>query len=86
MPIIGILCLHNTIGGNPSSIKLGIVNKEVLSMEECFDPSLKTFQVNDTECHLNKISCRFIRLIDESLAIKVGSVIIFETFLNLLII
>lgn len=71
LPLFGIVCLHNTVGGNPKGLRLGIVNEEVSSHQECTNRSLRTFQLEDYECRLNKISCRFIKDIDDEFAIKV---------------
>lgn len=71
LPLFGIICLHNTVGGNPKGLRLGIVNEEVASYKECTNKSLKTFELENYECHLNKISCRFIKDIDDEFAIKV---------------
>lgn len=72
LPFIGIICLHNTIGGNPKGLVLGIVDGEVSSLSECANRSLKTFELDGFECRLKKISCRFIHEINDSIAIKVG--------------
>lgn len=70
-PFMTIFCLQNTVGGNPLGLVLGIVNGEVYSEAVCANSSLKTFEVKENECVLNKISCRFIKEINDSVAIKV---------------
>lgn len=71
LPFIGIICLHNTMGGNPKGLVLGIVDEEITNLQECSNKSLKTFELEDYECRLNKISCRFINEINDKIAIKV---------------
>lgn len=71
LPFVGIVCLHNTIGGNPKGLMLGIVDEEITSLKECSNKSLKTFELEDYECYLNKVSCRFIDEINDSIAVTV---------------
>lgn len=59
------------MGGFPEGLKLGIVNDEVEFISECSNQSLKTFHIQDYDCYLNKISCRYINEINDSVAIKV---------------
>lgn len=70
-PFITIFCLQNTVGGNPKGLILGIVSGEIGSDAVCANSSLKTFELNETVCVLNKISCRFINEINDTVAIKV---------------
>lgn len=61
------------MGGNPKGLLLGIVNGEAAPLD-CSNQSLKTFNLDEYECRLNKISCRFVNEIHDSFAIKVCSV------------
>lgn len=61
LPIVGILCIHNTSGTKLTGLKVGIINEEVNSPSECFNKSLETFSFEDDQCFVNKISCNFIR-------------------------
>lgn len=72
MPLCFMICFFYGIGANPKGITLGIVSDEIVSHEVCSNLSLVTFKLDDYECSLNKISCRFINEINENFAIKVG--------------
>ena len=76
IPFIGCLCLHFGVGGLIREIKLGIVNSEVSSIEECFNQSLVTFEVQGFQCTPHKLSCRFIDEFDNGIAEKVSSLLL----------
>lgn len=59
------------IGGDPIGLKIGIVSDEVASLLECDDPVTKMVTIDDGTCRVNKISCRFINSIDDSIAEKI---------------
>lgn len=72
-PIFQLVCFYVAVGGNPIGLKLGIVSDELDSYKDCFNESLTTlyFDKDDnTTCLLNKLSCRFINGLNESVAIK----------------
>lgn len=70
VPLLQIVFFYLAIGGNPIGLKLGVVNDEVMSFEDCFNSSLKTAIAHDDVCDLHKISCRFLSEFNDSLAIK----------------
>lgn len=72
IPLVGIIGLHYSIGGDPKGLTLGIVDEEIRSYQDCKNMSLQTFVKDNHDCHLHKISCRFIREIDDDVAVKVG--------------
>jgi hypothetical protein len=63
--------VHYAIGGDLNGHKIGIVNNEVKHIEECFNSSLVTAKQENYECKLDKVSCRFINQINETIAEKV---------------
>lgn len=69
-PIFQLVCFYVAIGGNPIGLKLGIVDDELGSFSECWNNSLITTHPYNDTCDLNKISCRFISHINDSVAIK----------------
>lgn len=69
-PIFQLVCFYVGVGSNPIGLKLAIVNDEVKSYTECFNSSLITTNLHNDTCDLNKISCRFINHINDSVAIK----------------
>jgi hypothetical protein len=69
VPILQIVFFYLAIGGNPIGLKLGIVDDEI-NYYDCFNSSLITAISRNDTCDLNKISCRFIKEIDDSVAIK----------------
>lgn len=79
IPLIGIIGLHYSIGGDPKGLTLGIVDEEIRSYKDCMNISLQTFVKDNHDCHLHKISCRFIKEIDDDVAVKVGPA---KTFVN----
>ncbi|CRL04755.1 CLUMA_CG017815, isoform A [Clunio marinus] len=64
LPFVAIICLHNTIGGKPTGLQLGIINDEVMRQHDCSNQSFTAVEVEEYECRVNKISCRFIEEID----------------------
>jgi hypothetical protein len=69
-PIFQLVCFYVAVGGNPIGLKLAIVNDEVQNYNECTNTSLVTTHINNDTCDLNKVSCRFINQINDSVAIK----------------
>lgn len=69
-PIFQLVCFYVAIGGNPIGLKLGIVDDELSNFNECWNSSLITTNIVNDTCDLNKISCRFINHINDSVAIK----------------
>lgn len=59
------------IGGNPIGLKIGIVDGEIMSYEDCTNSSLITTFVHDFECDLHKVSCRFLNDLTDDVATKV---------------
>lgn len=74
LPFFSIICMNYTIGGNVTGMVLGIVNNEVGSISECFNTSLVTAKTDNYECILDRVSCRFINQINETVAIKVNEI------------
>lgn len=72
IPLISNVLLNYAIGGRIRDLSLGFVNNEVDSINQCFNESLRTTNLNGFECHLNKISCRFINEFDDEIAKKVS--------------
>jgi hypothetical protein len=79
VPLVGILCLHYSVGGRIEGLTIGIVNEEV-TFRECSNQSLKTFDVSIDSCDVRKISCRFMSEINDSVAVKVGSTAVGQLF------
>lgn len=65
LPIVVIVLFYFSVGGNPIGLKLGVVNKEVQSYQDCFNFS------RDDAAREQRFSCRFLSEIDETLATKV---------------
>lgn len=72
IPLISDVWLNYAIGGRIRDLTLGFVNNEVDSINQCFNESLQTINLDGFECHLNKISCRFINGFDDKTAKKVN--------------
>lgn len=72
IPVIGCICLHYAIGGKIKDLTLGIVNEEVMSREVCLNSSLRTFEITNSWCSINKVSCRFIEAIEADNVKKVS--------------
>lgn len=75
-PIICLLSFYLTIGSDPIGLKIGIVNGEVKDFAECSGPLINLTKVVDDTCRVDKISCRFINCLNDSMAEK----IFFKTF------
>jgi hypothetical protein len=75
-PIIQILCIYGALGGDPKGLKIGIVNDELSNYKDCINQSYVTAFPQNAECHMNKISCRFLHHLNDSVAIKVKIIII----------
>lgn len=60
IPIIGCFSLYIGTGGELKGLPIGIVNGETANVNECFNQTLVTAEVQGHKCRLNKISCRFI--------------------------
>lgn len=72
-PLIQLTFFYLTVGGDPKGLVLGIVSDELISFSECTNTSLLTAVASEFTCDLQKISCRFIEELDDSIAIKVGN-------------
>lgn len=70
-PVLQCTCFYLAIGDNPKNLKIGIVNDEVDSYEDCLNTSLVTTYVHDYECDLNKVSCRYLSKIPPDLTKQV---------------
>lgn len=71
VPILQVVFFYLAIGGNPIGLKMGVVNDEVSSYEDCFNSSVITTFIHDDTCDVHKISCRFLHELNDSIAIKV---------------
>ncbi|CAO1421700.1 unnamed protein product [Diamesa serratosioi] len=71
LPMISTIIFHNSVCDTFVGLKIGIVSDELTSYGECFNNSLKTVMWTNESCELTKISCRFIALLDVSLATKI---------------
>ncbi|KAG5674743.1 hypothetical protein PVAND_004694 [Polypedilum vanderplanki] len=69
-PIFQLVCFYVAVGGNPIGLKLAIVNDEIQNINDCMNSSLVTTHINNDTCDLNKVSCRFINQINNTVAIK----------------
>ena len=68
-------CFYLAIGNNPRNLRIGVVNEELSSYEDCFNKSLKTTYLHDDVCELNKVSCRYLSKIPSDLAEQVISLL-----------
>lgn len=71
MPILQIVAFYLAVGGNPIGLKIGIVNNEIQSYQDCSNSSLITTFIHDSTCDLHKVSCRFLHELDDDVGIKV---------------
>lgn len=71
VPIIGCIALHYGIG-DKINVTLGIINNEVASLDECFNRSLITSEIQNFDCVVNKLSCRFINDFESDVVAKVS--------------
>ena len=68
LPFLTIIFMNFSIGREIVGYSLGIVDDELISQRDCLNSSFGSVTVEGTECVLNKISCRFINLIDKKFA------------------
>lgn len=61
LPFFQVFLLHYVIGGDPTGLKLAVVNNEIKSYQDCFNSSLVTSIPLNDSCHLEKVSCRFLQ-------------------------
>lgn len=59
LPVVTISIFLIAVGGNPSGLKIAIVNDEIASMEDCRNSSTLKI-VDERRCELNLISCSFL--------------------------
>ena len=71
MPLIQIVFFYLAIGGNPIGLKIGVVDSEISSYQDCTNSSLITTFVHDGVCDLHKVSCRFLNSFDDNVAKKI---------------
>lgn len=71
VPIIQLLFFYWAVGGNPIGLKIGIVNEEIKSYDDCLDKSLITAATADYRCRLYKVSCQFLIELHDDVAIKI---------------
>ena len=71
LPLLQLFLFYHSIGGNPKGLKIGIVDEEITSYNECLNTSLITTFVHDSACDLHKISCRVLNEITDDIATKV---------------
>ena len=62
------VALNYGIGGKITGIVIGVVNDEVPKHSDCFNSSLKTFEIQRFDCNLFSTSCRFIKAFNQSVA------------------
>lgn len=72
VPMISVTGMNYGIGGRIRGLRLGIVNDEVDSIEQCANRSLGRVETQERLCLPGKASCRFIDEFDEDVAEKVG--------------
>jgi hypothetical protein len=64
---LGVCVIINlAIGTKLNGLVLGVVNNETSSMSSCLNTSLQTVRVQNYECILQMLSCRFIEELDQS--------------------
>lgn len=69
-PFLCLVSFYSIIGSNPIGLKLGVVNHEVQNFSECSDPLLLMTTVHGYNCYVNKVSCRFLNRLNDSIATK----------------
>lgn len=69
VPILQIVFFYLAIGGNPIGLKIGVVDDEI-NYNDCLNSSLITTIANNDTCDLNKVSCRFLQELNDSVAMK----------------
>jgi ABC-type multidrug transport system permease subunit len=70
IPFICLVSFYLIIGTDPKLLKLAIVNHEISNFSECSDPVLQTTTIRDYNCYVNKVSCRFLNRLNDSIATK----------------
>lgn len=83
IPIAGCFSLYFGTGGELKGLPIGIVNNEVTRIDECFNGSLITTQIQGDDCRLNKISCRFIHELQGEYISEVVKKFLNHNFLHL---
>lgn len=68
--VLTIIFFYSAIGGNPTGLKIAIVDDEITNSKFCQNSSLITTFAHDYTCDLHKISCRFIDSISDEFYIK----------------
>lgn len=71
LPFLQLTLFYYCIGGYPIGLKLAVINDEMMNYQDCFNSSLKFTNIHDYECDFNKISCRFLSHLNDSVATKV---------------
>lgn len=66
-----MITLYYGVGGPLKGLRLGVVNQEITDYNYCLQESLNDTYYHDYECDLNKISCRLLNSINETVAEKV---------------
>ena len=65
LPFVQAFLLYHSFG-DITGIKITVVNDEVLDFDECHNSSLRITFLHKNTCDLNKISCRFIKHLNNS--------------------
>lgn len=71
--------LNYGLGGKLSGLVVGVVNDEVPSISDCYNSSLKTFEIKRFDCIVQKTSCVFIKNFDQDTA-KLVRILLPEKF------
>lgn len=66
-----MLSFYFAVGGNPKGLSIGIINDEMMNINDCSNHSLITHYVHDYSCDLQMTSCRFINEISHEIGHKV---------------
>lgn len=70
VPFVQLSLFYLAIGGKPIGLKLAIVNDEIMDYRDCFNDTLISAVVKDSDCELSKVSCRFLHQLNDSIALK----------------
>jgi hypothetical protein len=68
IPFLSCCNMYYGLGDRIKGLVVGVVDNEVSSITDCFNSSLKTFEVQNSDCKLTKVSCDFIKEFDQSIA------------------
>lgn len=60
LPFVQAFLLYHSFG-DVTGMKVTIINDEVLGFDQCHNTSLRTTIIHNNTCLLNKLSCRFIK-------------------------